>query len=190
MSSKNNERLWSHKDEIEQSYFVDHESYQQIANRYGKSREAIRQFLNHHFPDRPKGWELRRSFKEEERKLQKAEEDLRREKEAPPCVICYEPVLRKAGGHRDNRTCNSHHSKLWTKARYLLDEGQRNRHRESLARGYIRYSNDHTLKEIEWANDILNGKQVNPRPHRDSQGYRAYKEVLRIRAGKEKDEYQ
>lgn len=181
--------LKTYKKDIHQAYFVEGQSYQQIADRYGKSREAVRQFLNNHFPEEPvKGREFRQQRRQEDREKREAALEEAREKIAPVCVVCYSPVLRKTGGRGPNRTCSPYHSELWSKARFLLDPDLRERQRQSMARSILRYPNLHKPSSVDWAHRVIGGQPVNSgnRTHQDSQARQAYEEVLQIREGKKR----
>lgn len=182
----NRPTLSTYIDDIEQAYFVEGQSYQEIANRYGKSREAVRQFLKNYFPERSRGREFRQQRRQEDREKRETLAEEAREKAAPLCAVCYSPVLRRTGGRGPNRTCSPHHSELWSKARFLLDPELREKQRQSMARSILRYPNLHKPSSVDWAHRVIRGQPVNSgnRIHQDSQARRAYEEVLQIRKGK------
>lgn len=181
--------LPDYHDEIERLYFVDGKTYQEIGDRFERSREAVRQYLNRNFPDREKGTDFRHKIKVESRA--KKEDKARRERQinSLPCVICGEPVLRNTGGKGIRRTCSPEHSVLWSRARFLLDDELRERQRLSMARSILKYREDHLPGAISWSLKIINGEPVNSKPQtrKDSKARLAYEEVVQIRANKEKD---
>lgn len=175
-------KLSEHIDEIEDLYFVQQLSYQEIADKYGKTREAIRQFLNLHFPKRESGWEFRKTARAQERAVEVAAEDAFILENAPSCVICFKPVLRKTGGSGKNRTCCHEHAVLWSQARFLLDDNQREKQRKSTAKSVLRYSEDHDESERKWARQVLRGApRQRTYARKDSKAFHAYLEVMRIR---------
>ena len=180
--------LLDHKEDIARMYFVQGKSYQEVADEFGVTREAVRQFLNRQFPDRQRGHAFRQEFRRAERDRAKTEDLKARTVDAPPCVVCYEPVTRRTGGRGTNRTHSPECSELWSKARFLLDEGLREKQRLSMAHSILRYKESHLPSAITWANKVIKKKPINARTYirRDSEARRAYDEVMRIRAGKEK----
>jgi len=176
--------LLDHEDDIAKMYFVEGHSYQEIADVHGTSREAVRQFLNRRFPDRVDGRTFRKEFRSAERERMEAEELESRNVEAPSCVVCYKPVTRKTGGRGANRTHSSECSKLWAKARFLLDDNLRRRQRLSMAKSILKYRDNHPPSAISWANKVVSGGLINARTYvrKDSETRRAYDEVMRIRA--------
>src|SRR3954469_3788629 len=92
-------QLRDHKDAIEKMYFRDGASYQEIADTYGKSREAVRQFLNREFDRAPRaGVAFRHEIQKEAKEQAREELQAALREAAPLCVICGDPVLRKTGG--------------------------------------------------------------------------------------------
>lgn len=169
--------LAEHEGDIARMYFGEGESYQEIADRYGVSKEAVRQFLNRHFPNRVGG----RLFRQQ---LARAEKELAKEaNDGVSCAVCFGPVTRRTGGRGENRTCSTTHSELWAKARFLLDPVLRERQRLSIARSIIRYPDQHPDSQVRWATKLIEGKPINSKAYsrRDSEAQRAYDEVMRIR---------
>lgn len=179
-------RLADHKDEIHDLYFEQGKPMQEIGDKYGKSREAVRQFLNRHYPDRETGREFRSRLRAEERERTATEVEEAKVKDAPPCVICGEPVTRPTGGRGSRRTCSTEHSNLWAKARFLLDPELRERQRQSIARSILKFRQHKKQNEIEWALKVVNGEPINTRTYvmPGSQARKAFDEVMRIRAEK------
>ena len=178
--------LSDHKDDIARMYFGEGRSYQEIGDHFGKTREAVRQFLNRHFPGRVGGRTFRQELRNAERKrIEEKDLEIRRAI-APPCIICYKPVTRKTGGRGTNRTCCSEHSELWSKARFLLNPELRDRQRLSMARSIIKYQDFRPSSAVSWANKVVKGESINTRTYayRDSEARRAYEKVLQIREGK------
>lgn len=165
-------------------YFGEGKSYQEIAEVFGVSREAVRQFLNRRFPDRVGG----RTFRQELVAADKAvaeEKDLeKRIAEAPACVVCYEPVTRRTGGRGNNRTCKPEHSDLWSRARFLLDPELRKRQRLSMANSILRHKKSHLPSSIGWAERLVEGEPINTKNYKraNSGARKAFEEVMRIRA--------
>lgn len=176
--------LSDHEQEIATLYFGEGKSYQDIADQFGVSREAVRQFLNRHFPDRVGGRTFRKELRSAEKKA--TEEALleARKAGAPECAVCYDPVTRKTGGRGENRTCSAHHSELWSKARFLLNEELRERQRLSMANSILRYHESHLPSAVAWAQKVVNGEPINTRTYvrKESQARQAYEEVMQIRA--------
>lgn len=181
--------LAEHEKDIAQAYFGEGKSYQEIANEYGKSREAVRQFLNRHFPDRVGGRTFRRELRTAERRKEEEVSRAEREVDAPKCVVCFTPVTRKTGGRGTNRTCSPECSELWSKARFLLDPVLKERQRLSMAKSILRYPQNHVESTVQWAKKVVNGDPIETRTYvrQNSQAREAYEEVLRIRARRAKD---
>lgn len=177
--------LSDYKDEIEQLYFVERLTYEEIADRYGKSREAVRQFLNRHFPDRVPGREFRRVIAQEEREAKDVESEPD-PTDRPKCVICGDPISSGTGGRGGRKTCSTRHSELWSRARFLLDPVLRERQRQSMARSILRHKKSRQQTSIDWAKKIINGEPINTRTYvmPDSKAQRAYDEVMKIREEK------
>jgi len=178
--------LSEHKDDIARLYFEEGHSYQEIADQYGVSREAVRQFLNRYFPERKPGREFRSELRAEKREEKSEEEHQERVKDAIPCIICGDPVTRPLGGRGKRKTCSPEHSKLWSKARFLLDDELREAQRHSMARSILKYQDSHLPSAVAWATKIVNGEHINSRTYvmKGSQARLAYEEVMRIRAEK------
>lgn len=179
-------RLADHRDEIERLYFEHGESYQEIADRFGKSREAVRQFLNRYFPGRTPGRTFRQGINEQERLDRETAEEEARRAEAEPCVICGDPVVRGIGGRGKHKTCSPEHSRLWASARFLLDPSLREKQRISIAQSTLRYADDRPASAVKWARKVVNGEPINTRTYTiiGSKAQAAYEEVMRIRKEK------
>lgn len=179
--------LSDHADDIERMYFDEGMSYQWIADQYGVTREGIRQFLNRKFSGtgRPMG----REFRSDLRRAEKAEAESRhlveRKADVQPCVVCYDPVLRKTGGRGANRTCTPKHAKLWSQARFILDPKQKQKQRLSMANSILKYPDNHVKSARMWAQRVIDGEATTRTYIRkDSGARRAYEEVVRIRIEK------
>jgi len=179
------DNLSEHIREIQDLYFVQGWTYERIGIKYHKSREAVRKFLDRNFPERKSGVEYRRALEATKKVRQEAEDFLERTFSAPPCVICYKPVIRRTGGAKPNRTCSPVHADLWKKARYWLDDGLRQRQRISMANCIISHSDKKSESTIAWAYRVIDMKgKLGPAKSRDnSQAYKSYQKVLKIRAG-------
>jgi predicted transcriptional regulator len=179
-------KLSEFKEDIARKYFEEGRSYQEIANEYGKSREAVRQFLNRHFPDREPGRKFRSALRAEDRADREAARAMERRIDAPPCVVCGDPVTRSTGGRGKRKTCSPAHSKLWARARFLLDPELREAQRQSMARSILRYRGEHKQSAVNWATKVVNGEPINSRTYvmEGSLARQAYDEVMRIRAEK------
>lgn len=175
--------LADHKDDIAELYFGQGQSYQEIADRYGRSREAVRQFLNRHFPHKVRGREFRRQLVNEERIRVEAEDLEQRKVDAPLCAVCWEPVTRRTGGRGTNRTCKSEHAALWAKARFLLDDDLRKRQRVSMANSILKNRQSHSSSAVAWAQKVVSGLDTETRTYerKDSGARQAYDEVMKIR---------
>lgn len=178
--------LSEHTDDIERMYFEQGQSYQEIGDKFGRSREAIRQFLNRHFSDKVRGRDFRSQWIAAERAESDAAEERQRVEDAPKCVICFDPVTRRTGGRGDNRTCSPEHSDLWAQARFLLDPVLREKQRQSMAKSILNHPDKHVDSAKRWAEKVRNGETIEARTYvrKDSQARRAYDEVMRIRAEK------
>src|SRR3954468_4064181 len=178
--------LAGHELEIKEMYFNEGKPMQEIGDHFGVSREAVRQYLNRHFPGEVGGREFRKQIMAAEREANDAEDLEQRMAEALPCVVCYEPVTRRTGGRGDNRTCQPAHSKLWSSARFLLDPELRKRQRLSIANSILRHKHAHEPSAITWAKKVRDGKPIDSRTYvRSNSGAReAYEEVMRIRSKK------
>lgn len=178
-------RLIDHKDEIEKMYFGQGFSYQEIANHYGKSREAIRQFLNRHFPERISGKEFRAKLNNQRQTHFRQLMQETRTKVRGQCVICGGNVTTNRGGpHAKARTCSPQHAQLWVKARYILDPNSKKRQRNSTAKSILKHPERYSDSSVRWANRVLNDGMPPKRKYRinSSEASAAYEEVLRIRA--------
>lgn len=176
-------RLIDHIKEISKLYFEEGQSYAEIAQRYGKTREAVRQFLNKNFPDRESGKEFRSKINEERREVAEQEAE-RNRKPVGNCVICGIAVFTNYGGPKAKvRTCSSEHAKLWVTARYNLDADFRKRQRISTARSILRHSERYSPASIRWAKKVLEDKMPPRRSYRlrDSQSSEAFEQVMKIR---------
>ena len=176
-------RLADHIDEINKMYFEEGRSYADIAERYGKTREAVRQFLNKNFPGRESGKEFRSKINKKRRDKVEEAKKLSR-KPVGRCVICNEEVFTNYGGPRAKvRTCSPEHAKLWVTARYNLDSDFRKRQRASTARSILRHPDKYRESSIRWAKRVLNEDMPPRRSYRlrDSQSSEAFEEVMKIR---------
>lgn len=176
-------RLADHIDEISTMYFKEGRSYGEIAEKYGKTREAVRQFLNRNFPDRESGKEFRSKINEKRRVLAEQEAEEKR-KPVGNCVICGKEVFTNYGGPRAKvRTCSPEHAKLWVTARYNLDSDFRKRQRASTARSILRHPEKYRPSSIKWAKRVLDDEMPPRRSYRlrDSQSSEAFEQVMKIR---------
>lgn len=176
-------RLADHIEDISKMYFNEGHSYADIAQKYGKTREAVRQFLNRNFPERESGKEFRSKINEQRRIVaeRKAEEA---RKPVGNCVICGEEVFTNYGGPRAKvRTCSPEHAKLWVTARYNLDPEFRKRQRASTARSILRNKEKYRPSSIKWAKKVLEEEMPPRRSYRlrDSQSSEAFEQVMKIR---------
>lgn len=180
-------RLLDHKDEIEKMYFGQGLSYQEIANHYGKSREAVRQFLNRYFPERISGKEFRSKLNKQRRDHVRQLVEERKAEVKGECVICGGPVFSNYGGaHAKARTCSSEHAQLWVKARYILDPSSRKRQRVSTAKSILKNPKKYSDASIRWANRVLKEGMPPKRSYRinSSEASEAYEKILKIRQKK------
>lgn len=178
-------RLLDYKDEIEKMYFGQGLSYQEIANHYGKSREAIRQFLNRQFPERISGKEFRAKLNNQRQAHVRQLVKERRSEVKGECIICGGPVFDNYGGpHAKARTCSSEHAQLWVKARYILDPSSKKRQRVSTAKSVLKHPERYSESSVRWANRVLKEGMPPKRKYRinTSEASAAYEEVMRIRA--------
>lgn len=178
-------RLIEHKDEIENLYFAQGLSYQEIATQYGKSREAIRQFLNRYFPDRISGKEFRNKLNNQRKSHVQQLRAERRNEIKGYCVVCNNPVTSNYGGPRAKvRTCSKEHADLWVKARYILDKDSRDRQRISTAKSILKHEDRYSDSAVRWAGRVLNDGMPAKRSYRinTSQASVAYNEIMKIRA--------
>lgn len=178
--------LSDHIEAIGKMYFEQGLNYRAIGEHFGKSGEAVRQVLDRHFPDRVGGRAFRKQLLEAEKAAAAEQELEERRADAPPCVVCYGPVLgRRAGAKGKNRTCSPEHAQLWSRARFLLDPGMRAKQRKSMARSTLKYPENHKATSLAWAEKVLADKPVAARNGeyiRRSASREAYDEVKRIRA--------
>lgn len=176
-------KLADHIDEISKMYFEEGQSYADIAQRYSKTREAVRQFLNRNFPGRESGKDFRAKLNQQRREAEEQHAELTR-KPVGNCIICGEPVYTNYGGPRAKvRTCSPEHAKLWVTARYNLDPDFRKRQRASTARSILRHPEKYRPSSIRWAKRVLD-EELPPRRSyrlRDSQSSEAFEEVMEIR---------
>lgn len=178
-------RLLDHKDEIEKMYFGQGLSYQEIANHYGKSREAVRQFLNRYFPERISGKEFRSKLNQQRRNHVRKLIEERKAEPTGKCVICFGPVFLNYGGpHAKARTCSPEHAQLWVTARYILDPSSRKRQRISTAKSILKNKDRYAEASVRWANRVLKEGMPPKRSYRinNSKASAAYDEILKIRA--------
>lgn len=178
-------RLLDFKDEIENMYFGQGLSYQEIANHYGKSREAIRQFLNRHFPERVSGKEFRSKLNQQRRNHVRQLVAERKAEVKGKCVICYGPVYSNYGGPQAKaRTCSPEHAQLWVKARYILDPSSKKRQRISTARSILKNKDKYSEASVRWATRVIKDGMPPKRSYRinSSEASAAYEEILKIRA--------
>lgn len=177
-------RLLDYKDEIERLYFGQGLSYQEIANQYGKSREAIRQFLNRHFPERVSGKEFRSKLNNQRRSHVQQLLSERRAEVKGYCVICGGPVTSNYGGPRAKaRTCSPEHAQLWVKARYILDPNSKQRQRISTAKSILKHEERYSESSVRWAKRVLSDGMPAKRSYNisGSEASAAYQQVLKIR---------
>lgn len=177
-------RLLDYKDEIERMYFGQGFSYQEIANHYGKSREAIRQFLNRHFPERMSGKEFRAKLNNQRRTHINQLIQESRNKVTGQCIICGGNVTTNRGGpNAKARTCGPEHAQLWVKARYILDPNSKKRQRISTAKSVLKHPDRYSDSSVRWANRVLNEGMPPKRKYRinSSEASAAYNEVMKIR---------
>lgn len=177
-------RLLDYKDEIERLYFGQGLSYQEIANQYGKSREAIRQFLNRHFPERISGKEFRSKLNVQRRSHVQQLISERKAEVKGHCIICGGPVTSNYGGPRAKvRTCSPEHAELWVKARYILDANSKKRQRISTAKSILKNEERYSESAIRWAKRVLDDGMPPKRSYRinNSEASTAYEKVLEIR---------
>lgn len=177
-------RLLDYKDEIERLYFGQGLSYQEIANQYGKSREAIRQFLNRHFPERVSGKEFRSKLNTQRRSHVQQLINERKAEVKGQCVICGGPVTSNYGGPRAKaRTCSPEHAELWVKARYILDPNSKKRQRISTAKSILKNEERYSESATRWAKRVLKDGMPPKRSYRinNSEASAAYEKVLEIR---------
>lgn len=176
-------RLADHKDQIKKMYFDEGKSYAEIAEQYGKTREAVRQFLNKTFPDRESGKEFRSKINQKRRVTAEKNAEINR-KPVGKCVICGKAVFTNYGGPRARvRTCGPEHAKLWVTARYNLDPDFRKRQRASTARSILRNKEKYRPSSIKWAKKVLEEEMPPRRAYRlrDSQSSEAFEQVMEIR---------
>lgn len=176
-------RLADHIGQISKMYFEEGRSYADIAKKYGKTREAVRQFLNKNFPDRESGKEFRTKINEQRRAVAEETAEINR-KPVGNCVICGKEVFTNYGGPRAKvRTCSPEHAKLWVTARYNLDPDFRKRQRASTARSILRNKDKYRPSSIKWAKKVLEDEMPPRRAYRlrDSQSSEAFEQVMEIR---------
>lgn len=185
-------RLADHQDDIAEMYFDRGHTYQEIGDHYGRSREAVRQFLNEYFPDQVRGRQFRSQLAREEKSKVEAEDLEQRKVDAPLCAVCLEPVIRRTGGRGTNRTCKPEHADLWAKARFLLNEDLRKKQRVSMANSILKNRHSHTASAVAWAGKVVSGHEMDTRTYvqKDSGARRAYDEVMRIRKKKRGKDHQ
>lgn len=144
-------------------------SLRDVAALFGVSHEAVRLAVMEHRPDAK---ERRRVIT-----LDRNNQTSKRET-AKPCVVCLSPNVRGIGNPRV-RTCSPRCSRLWSAARYYLDEESRRRHRISMAK----YGLNIPQKQA-WALKVLSvdGASLGRRkPRYGSNAWHAWQEVLRLR---------
>lgn len=176
-------RLINHIDDISKMYFQDGRSYAEIAQKYGKTREAVRQFLNKNFPGREPGKEFRSKINQERRRVAEREAE-RNRRPVGNCVICNKPVFTNYGGPKAKvRTCSPEHAKLWVAARYNLDSDFRRRQRASTARSILKHPEKYKASSVKWAKKVLEDELPPRRSYRlrDSQSSEAFEQVMMIR---------
>jgi len=173
------------KDEVVRLYFDEGWSYQAIADLYGRSREAVRILLNRYNPDREPGVVFRQRLRDEEKKSKKVVQDQVNLREAPPCVVCFNPVTKKAAIASPHKhwTCCHEHAVLWSRARFILDDELWEQQIASTARSILRYPEEHDEGEVAWADRITSG-EISPQrrfTRKGSKSQQAFEEVMGIR---------
>lgn len=125
-------------------------SQSQLANRFGVSRERVRQIL--HADGAFRRWRELRDW------LPIETEFIARAKQAKPCVLCGCWVLRKG-----TLTCSEGCAADWPIIRYHLDPDYREKHRILAARWTAAHPDKVDLGTLRFAQRILAGEQGSAR---------------------------
>jgi len=172
------------RDEITDLYFMQGWSYRAIGKKFGKSGEAIRQFLNREYPGRPSGKKFRKEVVAAQNKARE-EERIKQLDSGQKCAVCpnivYKHITEKM--KEKHLTCSTECSRIWSSARYRLDPEIKERHRLSQAKSILKYPENHKDSEIKWAKKLLNGEQIadrKPRYRNDSKSSQFYERALEI----------
>lgn len=141
---------------------------QAIADRYGISRERVRQYVARYYnPADVRKWRVERKVRlDRDSAVLYAEAVRRKAADLDPCRVCRGPnyrhadlLLRGKKGQRSNLTCSPACAQAWqthhSAVLYRTDPKWRHAHRRRIALSILRHPKDKTPARIAWATKFM-----------------------------------
>ena len=146
------------------------QTYQQVADDYGVTREAIRQVVAKTDRGASKAGRKARKTAREQAQRQAAEQRIAERARhglllagSAQCRVCLGPIPPERLGmftDRAVKTCSKAHHDLWVLTRLHLDPAAYTRHRRSQAQGYLDHPERYPASMLAWARRVLDDPKV------------------------------